>query len=300
MFVRKSGRQCLLLASYRDDRGKVCQRKLASFRDRASVDAHLHRLVPAAALDRLRSKALAILDAIGPARKPPHERLRRGARTLLNVLTQRPELEAVEEVGLLRRRLRGEPVVSGRRYWAQDPEVQACGQALERQARELEQQGLLEESLVVVRQRGDLIRGDRAPLQAARLLQRLRRTQEAFEAVAAMEPGDAWREYHLATLSWQLGRQEEAMGHFYRALRREPTVSPLYWQQYDSLWDEPSRRVLNDLVRLPLIRGVLRAGPRTRVPRLARGWLLDRALRIASGFDPGRSLGRLDWGGGEA
>jgi tetratricopeptide (TPR) repeat protein len=296
MFVRRLGKQCLLLASYRDGRGKVCQRRLASFRDRASLEEHLHRLVPTAALERLRSRALALLEEIRPARKPPQERVRDGARTVLNVLAQQPELEALEEVQVLHRRLRGEPVISRRRYWAQDPEVVAWAEALEREALELEQRGRLEESLAVYLRRLSRVQGDRTPLRAARLLQRLGRREQALEVVAAMPPGDAWREYHLATLCWQLGRWEQAMGHFYRALKAEPKLSPSYWREYADMWDEPGRRVLSDLMRLPVIRTVLRAGGRTQVPRVARGWLLDRALRIASGVDPGRSLGRLDWG----
>ncbi len=296
MFVRRSGRQLLLLSSYRDDRGKVCQRRLAAFRDRASLDEHLPRLVPAAALQRLRDRALALLEEIRPARKPPQQRLRSGARALLNLLAQQPQLEAVEEVQLLHQRLRGEPILQRRRYWAQDPQVQAWAQAQEQQALELEQRGLFEQSLEVYLRRLSLIQGDRTPLRAARLLQRLGRTQQALEVVHTMAPGDAWRDYHLATLCWQLGRYQQAMEHFYRALKAEPQLSPLYWREYAEMWDEPSRRVLADLTRLPVIRTVLRVGGRTQVPRISRGWLLDRALRIASGYDPGRSLGRLDWG----
>ncbi len=296
MFVRRLGRQLLLLASYRDDRGKVCQRRLAAFRDRASLEEHLPKLVPAGHVERLRDRALALLEEIRPARKPPQERVRGGARALLHLLVHQPELEAVEEVRVLQRRLLGEPVVGGRRYWAQDPEIQAWAEAQEQEALELEQRGRWEESLGVYLRRMSRVEGDRTPLRAARLLHRLGRVEEALEVVAAMAPGDAWREYHRATLCWQLGRCEEAMGHFYRALKAEPALSPQYWREYADMWDEPSRRVLGDLMRLPVIRTVLRAGGRTQVPRVSRGWLLDRAMRIARGVDPGRSLGRLDWG----
>jgi hypothetical protein len=48
---------------------------------------------------------------------------------------------ATAEAQVLHRLLQGEPVISRRRYWVQDPKVLAWVEALEQEALELEQRG---------------------------------------------------------------------------------------------------------------------------------------------------------------
>lgn len=323
MFLRKSGRQCLLLSSYRDAQGRVRQRRLGSFRDVASLERELHRLVPPDRLAPMRATARQILEQLPRPKTSVREATRRTAQALLNLLSQRPELDDTEEVQRLRERLqspcsqspsqRERVRLSPRRrhYWAQDAAVQAYTQALDGEALELKQQHRLEASLKLYQQRLALTRGDRTPLQVAQILHQLGRLEEARDVVAHMPPGDPWREYHLATLHWQLQQPTQAMKHFDRALTLAPEIaeglpdpgkapSQAYWRDYLELWDLPSRRVLADLAQLPVIRGERRRArdlgrtPRRLIPVVAQGWILDRAQRIAAGFDPGRRQGRLD------
>ena len=76
MFLRKQGRQCLLLASYRDAQGRVRQRRLGAFRDRESLDRnwqHLSQTVPPREQKRLRElrpQAEALLEQFRPESTP--------------------------------------------------------------------------------------------------------------------------------------------------------------------------------------------------------------------------------------
>ena len=323
MFLRQWGRQCLLLSSYRDAQGRVRQRRLGSFRDVAAVDRELHRLVPPERVAPLRAAAVTILEQIPRPKSSLKEATRRTAKALLNLLSRAPELDNCEEVLRLRERLqdpgsqspsqRERVRLSPRRqyYWTQDEAVQAYTEALDREALELNQRGRLEASLTLYQQRLALTRGDRTPLRVAQLLHQLGRLEEAREVVVSMPPGDPWREYHLATLHWQLQQHPQAMRHFDRALTLTPQVAAAlpkpgqespepYWRDHLEMWDLPSRRVLADLARLPVLRGARKRAsesgriPRRLLPAAAQDWLLDRARRVAAGFDPGRRMGRLD------
>ena len=325
MFLRKQGRQCLLLASYRDAQGRVRQRRLGAFRDRESLDrnwAHLSQALPPRQqrrLQSLRPQAEALLEQLPSDSIPVGEKIRRATRHLLNLLSQQPEIELSPELQTLRIRLQ-EPAqgdapqraefersrLSPRRrsYWAHEAAIQPYVRSLERVAQDLRQRGDLQESLAVQQQRMALTHGDRAPLDSAALLHALGRLQEAHDLLAEVPLGNGWRDYHLATLCWQTERPAEAMPHFFRALTLDPEVASnpdhAYWHHYKGMWDEASRRVLNDLASLPVIRfpraraREIGRTPRKLVPPVAHGWLLDRALKVAGGMDPGKTRGRLD------
>ena len=325
MFIRKQGRQCLLLASFRDAQGRVRQRRLGAFRDRESLDRqwqHLSQTVPPREQKRLRElrpKAEALLEQLPPDPTPLPDKIRRATCHLLNLLSQQPQTELSPELQTLRTRLQ-EPAQGDlpqraefqrsllnprrRSYWAHDAAVQPYVRSLEHVAQELQKQGDLRQSLAVQQQRMALTHGDRAPLESAALLHGLGRLQEAHDLLTRVPLGDGWRDYHLATLCWQMQRQPEAMQHLFRALTLDPEVASdsdhAYWTAYKGLWDEPSRRVLRDLASLPVIRfpraraRQIGRTPRKLVPPVAHGWLLDRALKVASGMDPGKTRGRLD------
>ena len=327
MFIRKQGRQCLLLASYRDAQGRVRQRRLGAFRDRESLDRnwqHLSQTVPPRQQQRLQSlrpQAEALLEQLPSDSTPLRDKIRRATRHLLNLLSQQPQTEFSPELQTLRTRLqKQEPpqadlpqraefqrsLLSPRRrsYWAHEAAIQPYVRSLQHIAQDLQQQGHLQESLAVQQQRMALTHGDRAPLDSAALLHALGRPQEAHDLLTQVPPNDGWRDYHLATLCWQMERHAEAMPHLFRALTVEPEVASdpdhAYWRAYKGLWDEPSRRVLSDLASLPVIRfpraqaRKIGRTPRKLVPPVAHGWLLDRALKVAGGYDPGKTRGRLD------
>lgn len=324
MFIRKQGRQCLILTSYRDGQGRVRQRRLGAFRDRESLEQHWQHLTQTLPpgqqirLNALRPQAEALLNQIPAPATPLQDRIRRATRSLLNLLSQQPQLDLSPDLRTLRTRLQ-DPPLSGlnqqaefqrsllsprrRRYWAHEATIQPYVRTLQQVAEDHKQQGNLQESLAVQQQRMALTVGDRAPLDSAALLHALGRVQEAHDLLTQVPASDGWRDYHLATLCWQMQRHPEAMQHLFRALTLAPDVGSnpghAYWHNYANLWDEPSRRVLKDLARLPVIR-VPRAWayekgriPRKLVPPVAHGWLLHRALRVADGYDPGKTVGRI-------
>ena len=100
MFLRRKGRRILLLHSYRDGRGKVCQRRLGHFVDPVGLDRQLDdlpRRCPEVAFDsvKLRSQAQALLHqgAASPKSQVNQsegraDRIGRAIRSLLNLLAE--------------------------------------------------------------------------------------------------------------------------------------------------------------------------------------------------------------------
>ena len=112
MFIRKQGRQCLILASYRDDQGRVRQRRLGAFRDRESLDRqwqHLSETLPErqqTRLSALRPQAEAVLEQLPPESTPLRDKIRRATIHLLYLLSRQPQIELTPELRTLRTRLR--------------------------------------------------------------------------------------------------------------------------------------------------------------------------------------------------
>src|ERR1017187_8549111 len=89
MFIKRSGRRCLLLHSVRDGSGKVGHRRLGHFWDAASL-----------------GRCLAALLQGSPEFKPDIERIRRKAHEKLNVEPFPPRAESDQRVDKFRRFVR--------------------------------------------------------------------------------------------------------------------------------------------------------------------------------------------------
>src|ERR1017187_8019565 len=97
MFVKRSGRRCLLLHSVRDGRGKVGHRRLGHFWDAASLERCLAALPQGAPelkpdIEQIRRKAHEKLSVEpSPQRAEPDQRVdkcRKAVRSLLTLLAE--------------------------------------------------------------------------------------------------------------------------------------------------------------------------------------------------------------------
>lgn len=100
MFLRQMGRRILILHSYRDGLGKVCQRRLGHFLDSTSLEKQLDELpgrCPEFAGEwvRLRQRAQALLDSTRPL-QPRERQARKAIQTLLNWLAEGGDPELVK------------------------------------------------------------------------------------------------------------------------------------------------------------------------------------------------------------
>ena len=185
MFIRKHGRRYLILHSYRDGRGKVCQRRLGYFLDAAGLQRQLAELPVrcpdlADGLDGLRNRGQAILGDGSPCEAAPQraQRIRRAARLLSTYLAEEsePEVwrECNDELAALRSKLpaaemdeveraRGRLSPRRRRFDPSEVEAQPYREALDKRAAELAQEGRLAESAEVLSERIQ-----RCPTSAAR------------------------------------------------------------------------------------------------------------------------------------
>jgi tetratricopeptide (TPR) repeat protein len=117
MFVRKLGRRVLMLHSFRDGRGKVCQRRLGHFCDAAGLERQLAEFPErypefAGEVDKLRAQGQALLGdemAVGQQRRV--DRVGKAIRSLLAWLAEEDDPRVVHslatELGQLQARLQG-------------------------------------------------------------------------------------------------------------------------------------------------------------------------------------------------
>lgn len=276
MFVRKRGRRYLILHSYRDGRGKVCQRRLGAFVDAPGLVRQLAELPErcpemAAFLPKLQVQAEALLreQSSDPERRA--QRIRRTARLLSTYLAEESDPEVLRKVApelhdlqvklpvpestpLSRSRARLSP--RRRRYDPSDPQAQAYLQALDQEADHLTEQARIQEGAEVLAERVRLCPTADARLAYGALLQQLGRPKEAEGQYERVPPCHAARHYNCAALYWASNKREEALVHLMRGLTREPEVmqalvrmqqgKPIirptdYWQRFGSLWPPDAR-----------------------------------------------------------
>ena len=106
MFLLNKGRRVLILHSYRDGRGKVCQRRLGHFCDHASLELVLAKLSqnnPNTQLLALRLQAEEMLNGGGHKVVTPQqraERIRRATRSLLAMLAEEEDPEVLSQAAV--------------------------------------------------------------------------------------------------------------------------------------------------------------------------------------------------------
>ena len=254
MFLRKQGRRVYLLHSYRDGRGRVCQRRLAHFVDAVSLERQLADLptrcpdIDSKAISKIREQAEDLLPKVEVKSVSRAERIRRATRALLTLLAEGENPgEVAGELELLRVRLSVAPAkqagteteenlreqvlatrghISARRRRLDPTEAMARPyiDATNRLANFLIRQNRPQESAEILEQRVSLCPTADARLTYGAVLHRLGRRTEALEQYSLVPKGLAYRHYNSAAACWGEGLQEQAMVHLLHGLMRDPQV----------------------------------------------------------------------------
>jgi tetratricopeptide (TPR) repeat protein len=289
MFLRKMGRRILILHSYRDGRGKVCQRRLGDFSDAAGLERELGEL-PRKCPDfdcdvsRLRSRGQELLNVADGPRASPTDQARKALKKLLNWLAEEREVESLApELATLRARL--EEVNAGeatplsrsrsllpsrrRRFDSSDPKAQPYLQTLDQLVEEARQRGQQQEEAQILRERVSACPDSRSLLQYGALLQKLGQHHQAMEYYQRVPDSDGPRHYNLGAACWQLGEFDQALVHLLRGMARQPEIAEAllrihqnkparngaeYWQEYGHLWDGLGRKFLLAIASQHLVR----------------------------------------------
>lgn len=316
MFLRKMCRRILILHSYRDGRGKVCQRRLGHFHDLAGLERELKELptrCPELHWDeaKLRDCAERLLSSSEPSRQAARHRAGQALRTLLNWLAEEHDpQDLAPQLASLRDRLTGlkleedSPVgrarrllpLRRRRFDPSDPKVAPYLEALDQQA---EREPDLPAKVQILAERVQACPTPQALLSYAAKLQQLGRHSEAIDHYERLPDSEGFRHYNLSSTYWQLGDFEQALLHLLRGIARQPEIADAlyrmqqrkspqrggrYWDEFGHLWDNLGRRFVVSIARIPLVRRRLRqaqeSGVKVRnlVPPSSRVWMLKRGL----------------------
>jgi len=311
-------RRVLILHSYRDGRGKVCQRRLGHFTNLAGLERELQdlpRRCPELECDvpRLRQRAKTLLSQCEEP-KGSSERARKAVRALLDWLSEEPDPQVLApELAALRGRLEEVVQVDAtplsrtrsvlptrrRRFDPSDGKAQPYLRSLDRLAEEARQQGREHEEARILEERVKACPDSQARLQYGALLQKLGRHDEAIEQYQRLPDGEGHRHYNLASACWQLGDFERALVHLLRGMARQPETAEAlvrvhqgkparagscYWQEFGELWDALAKKFLVAIAGQHLVRRRVRQARewgvkvRNLVPPSSRVWLLQRGL----------------------
>lgn len=316
MFLRRMGRRILILHSYRDGRGKVCQRRLGHFSDVAGLELELRELPQRCAniecdVSRLRARGQELLGAEEGPRATSTEQARRALRRLLNWLAEESEVQRLgPELAVLKARL--EEVKPGeatplarsrsslssrrRRFDPSDPKAQSYLQALDQLA---EESSNPHEAARILGERVIACPDSRGLLRYGALLQKLGQHRQAMDYYQRVPDSEGHRHYNLGAACWQLGDFEQALVHFLQGMARQPETAEAlvrvhqgkparqgteYWQEYGGLWDDLGRKFLLTIANQHLVRRRVRqareSGIKVRnlVRPSSRVWLLERGL----------------------
>jgi len=311
MFARKMGRRILILRSYRDGRGRVCQARLGHCFDGPGLEQLLgaiEKLYPGVEVARLRERAFEKLGELGPARPAENrsEKVSRAARALVTLLAECPEMGPESpELDVLRTRLQKLEGLDGlarvrslrsryslRRRCFERIEAPDYLDGLDRAADQLLQQGRLLEGLQV------LSEGVRAQPTSVRrlnygaLLQRLGRLPEAADQYSRTGPELPSKHYNLAAVEWLHGRPQQALEHVCRGFVRDPEFEQTrqgdgsYWSRFGDLWPEEGKgffkRVGAEMLVRRRVRQCREGGVRARrlVSSLSLKWFLPKVLGL--------------------
>ena len=281
MFLSPSGRKILVLHSYRDSLGRVRQRRLGSFSDRAGMEQQWDQLEQhfprqLRRLAQLRQQAEAMLEKLEPkSQARPREReaeARRHARALLRLLQQ----------GSLK----------GPEFTALQARLAAQDTTLEDLAEDKMDQGQHGECADILS--FDPPKDRETASRRAALWVELGLAEEGLRLLDQLPQSDGWAQLNRAALQLHLGRGEDALATLSKGLALEPSVladlerlrqgrpAQGYWRQFAHLWDEKGRDFLMRLWKQTLVRVrtfQARDGARfyTLIKPRSRGWLLERA-----------------------
>lgn len=299
MFLRRSGRQVLLLHSYRDGLGRVRQRCLARMRHLGDweefrrLHPDWHRLEP------LQPKVEELLQ--GKAEVQAGDRLEKAAANLLRLLSEAPEGLDTPSLQALKRRLAKVPESVGeeqvlswrsrlsprrRRFDPCEDPVRSCTQALEEWAERLTRDG--QESLPALATRAQLCPDLEGKSQYAWRLAEVGQVKASLEVLVELPGGDAWTNCNRAALCWRNGDFASCLDFVLRSLARAPQIlgalerqqkgwkalpgqdGSEYWERFGSLWDDAGRKFILGLAQIQ--------GVRYQISRIQRQGVKMRSL----------------------
>jgi hypothetical protein len=291
MFIRRMGRRLLVLESYRDGQGKVCQRRWGDFVDLAGLTRVCEALgqhLSGEQLSQLRERGESMLGEL-PAAVSVEERRRKVtglAKRLVHALDEGLVPEGAELTALRQRLEKGAVSRWGsRRRRLEEHEAPDYVDALEKQIRE---QG---PSLAVLEERVRLGHNWVRQLELGGLLQasgQLERARAVYVRISKRVPA---RHYQLASLAWAENEYRMALEHlcqgFLEDLDFESTrqAKGAYWENFGEHWSELGRAFFlevagSTLVRMNLAR-VRAQGVRVRrlLPSVSDRWFLPKVLK---------------------
>ncbi len=250
MFLRKRGRRVLLLHSYRDGQGRVCQARLGHFLEVDEARRCLYEPAwredfagrfPGVKVDwaRVTRQVGAIPEnSPGPARpRPLKVRLDEALRTFLHlwarvedadlahqvadVLRDRLRLAERDDSDLEARQWRARARLEPRRTDFHDGAADEYIQTLESRAGELKTQGRLQEACQVLEEIAQSQPTFERRADYAAALQVLGRTEEAIAEYERISRKSAVRFYNLASIYCRDGRMDKALGNVMSAMLRD-------------------------------------------------------------------------------
>lgn len=257
MFLRKRGRRFLLLHSYRDGQGRVCQARLGHFDDveeaRRCLDSPAWRRefagrFPDLEVDwaRVAQQAAETPASSSPARRANgarslEVRLNESLSAFLRLWAQVADVELRQRVAeVLRHGLRlndldgahlealawkAKARLDPRRTDFRDGEGEEYLKTLSLQAEELKARGEHREACQLL---AVVARGQSSPEHQANYgeaLQLLGRTEEAVTEYERIPRNQAVRHYNLASVHLQVGRMDKALGCLLDGMLRDPHVA---------------------------------------------------------------------------
>ena len=277
MFLRRMGRKILVLHSYRDGTGRVCQLRLADFEnaeeaaERLSApqwQAELQQRYPELSFSwkQLNAKLAAASQNTPPKRQTAtrnsEQKLQDTLQTLRRLTREDPNLKA-RVAGALLDLL--EPEIP-------EPTEANNRQTLEERAALLESQSRLEECCRVRARLASLFPGESSWADYGECLQRLGRGDEALAQYARLTPRTSLRHYQMASVLLAQDKKREALHHLALGMSRDRAIADAlmllqkgkkpakggeYWERYGHLWDEPARKFFFNVYQQSLVKMTL-------------------------------------------
>ena len=274
MFLRRMGRKILVLHSYRDGTGRVCQRRLAHF---DSAEEAAERLADPAWRDQLGQRypelpghperLIAKLSDLSsqPVKRiipprGPEQKLQTALRTVQRLIQENPGLKGQVALALLDLSALETPAL---------PERRSCWDARDPDGASL--RATLEERALV----SELAAGfpcEETWLAYGESLQRLGRWDEALTQYARLSPRGSLRHYQMASVLIAQGKEREGLHHLALGMNRERSIAeallhiekggqPLkgaeYWERYGYLWEAPARKFFLNVYRQSVVKMTL-------------------------------------------
>jgi len=285
MFFRQVGRKILLLHSYRDGTGRVCQRRLAHFGDLEEARGQLadpawqqafQERYPDLGLDGPGlCRKVEALQPSEPPRRPQsprlnHQKAESALNTLRRLCEQDPELKASIAAGLLQIvQSQPEEEAEVKVRLRQTPPQR---KELEDLAERLQSEDRLEECCQVRAQLVARFPEEKSWADYGEMLQRLGRDEQALQQYAKLPRKKSLRHYQMASVLIGQQRLSEGLQHLGLGMNRNRDIADAlvriekghkphkggeYWERYGELWKAPARQFFLAVYKQSLVKMTL-------------------------------------------